>query len=122
MTSKPPLRASRRAASPLRRNRPVRAFAGERDALLSGSCDTRLARPCNEIVAAVQHVLQRAELVHVVARKTFVLDPAEHCPEIDIALAGPEMHLDRPKTIGEPHFAAARKIQRVDEAGDAFRP
>src|SRR5687768_1601803 len=98
MTSRPRLRASRRAASPLRRNRPVRAFASERDALLSGSRDTRLARPCNEIVAAVQHVLQRAELVHVVARKTLVLDPPEHRGKIDVALAGPEMLLDRPKT------------------------
>src|SRR3990167_408646 len=84
-------------------------------------CDAGLFRSRDEIVAAFEHVLERTELVHVVAIEALCFDAPEHVAEVDVARARLQVFLNGAATIGEPHLAAEREVERLDEARDAFR-
>src|SRR5688572_30905170 len=91
---------------------------------LGGSINfhTRFARPRDQIVARGDHVVERSKGVGVVALVAGALDRLEHRAEIEIAVAGLEMHLVPVSPgVGEPDLADAPEIQRLDEALDTLR-
>jgi len=50
------------------------------------------------------------------------LDAAEHVGEIEVALAGLQVHLvAAPKAIGQPHFLDLRHVERRDKPVDPLR-
>ncbi len=76
----------------------------------------------HEIVAGGQHVLERAEGVHVMADEALIFDSPEHVGKIEVAGARLQMHfVPIAEAIGEPHLLDAAHIERVDKAGHAFR-
>src|SRR5712671_7056028 len=84
--------------------------------------DTGLPGDADERIAAFEHVVERAERVHVVAAKARAFDPSEHVGEIDVALAGRQVHLvPVAEAVGEAHLLDPAHIERVDKSGDALR-
>jgi len=86
------------------------------------SGDPGQARQSHKIVSTGEHVVERAERVHVVAIEALALDPPEHVGEIDIARTRVQMDLVAvTKAIGEAHFFDPVDIEGVDKAGDPLR-
>src|SRR4051812_40911383 len=84
-----------------------------------GSSNTGRFGEAHEIVAAGQHVVERAERVHVVAAERGSLDPPEQIGEIEIALAWPQVNLEPvAEAVGEADFVNPREIEHRDEPGD----
>src|SRR4030095_2706463 len=84
----------------------------------------------HECFASLQHVVERPEGHHVVARVAAALDPGEHPLEVDRALARAQVLLVSAVAVGHPHLAAvpdvpralarAPDVHRVEEAVDPF--
>ena len=82
----------------------------------------RLADELGQDFAAFEHIVERPEHVHVVADKAELIETAEQRGEIEIALAGLQMHfLAVTEAIGETDLVAAADIHAGQEAVDAFR-
>src|SRR5690349_7794055 len=86
----------------------------------AGADASRSGQP-DKFIAAAQHVLERAERVHVMAAEALRLDAPEHIAEIEIALPGRQVHLVAvAEAVGEPHLLHPIHIEGVDKAGHAL--
>src|SRR5258707_99236 len=84
--------------------------------------DTGLPGDADERIAAFEHVVERAERIHIVSAEAVAFDPSEHVAEIDVALAGRQVHLvPIAEAVGEAHLLDPADIERVDKSGDALR-
>src|SRR5678816_1074766 len=72
-------------------------------------------------LAALEHILARAEGQHVVAAITTPLEALEHLGEIDGALAGLQVLLVVTAVVGQPHLAAALEADGIEKAANALR-
>src|ERR1700675_4740348 len=77
-------------------------------------------RPDQDL-AALEHVLARAEGQHIVTAIATLLEAPEHLGEIDGALTGLQVLLVVAAVVGHPHFAAARETDGIEKAPDALR-
>jgi hypothetical protein len=76
----------------------------------------------DQVLACAQHVVERAEGVHVVAGKACALDPLEHIREIEVAGARLQMDfVSVAEAISEPYFLDAAHVDRIDKADNPFR-
>src|SRR3954447_8969525 len=83
--------------------------------------DSRRCGEAQQSLASGQHVVERAERVHVVAAEPGPFDPPEHIGEVEIAVAGSEMNLvPVAVAIGETDFVNPRPIERIDEPDNAL--
>src|SRR5258708_38118580 len=79
--------------------------------------DTGLPGDADERIAAFEHVVERAERVHVVAAKARAFDPPAHVGEIDLARAARPAHLaPAAEAVREAHLLDPGHIARVGKA------
>ena len=78
-----------------------------------------LAGTGDHVVTTHQHIVNRAEPVHVVTGIAHALDLAEHGAEIDRAITGLLVDLVGPVIVGKPDLVAQAEIHRVDEIGNS---
>src|SRR6516162_5149352 len=87
-----------------------------------GLSNTDLAGQLDQVLAGAQHVVERAEGVHVVAGKSCALDPLEHIRKLEVTGARLQMDfVSVAEAISEPYFLDAANVDRIDKADNPFR-